>query len=344
MNSELAIPTNESTVVRKARLPDLDRAKGLAILLVVIGHIVARNGPKGNSWYADLQEIIYTFHMPFFMYLSGFVAFRSSLLSREATQTFDILKKKAKRLIVPFVLFGVAIILAKHFGSLFLYVDNMQGDLLHSLINIFWDTSRSEAVSIWYLYVLFVFWLITAPVVLRDKNHIFFLLAIAICIYWVALPDRFYLPRGGEFYVFFLLGGVAAYFEDLYSQALDRMIFPAVCVFLISLGMFYLHLDRKVQMLISGVASIPAIHGLMRSQLVMRMRFLLTLGKYCMSIYLLNTIFIGLTKGVMFHFFDWDGNRFLVYFVMLGAAGLFLPIFVKRYVFSRVRLLDSITD
>jgi hypothetical protein len=58
----------------------------------------------------------------------------------------------------------------------------------------------------------------------------------------------------------------------------------------------------------------------MRSQPVMRMRFLLTLGKYCMSIYLLNTIFIGLTKGVMFHFFDWDGNRFLVYFVMLGGG------------------------
>ena len=104
MNSELAIATNESAVVRKARLLDLDRAKGLAIFLVVIGHIVARNGPKGNSWYADLQEIIYTFHMPFFMYLSGFVAFRSSLLPREAAKTFDILKKKARRLIVPFFL------------------------------------------------------------------------------------------------------------------------------------------------------------------------------------------------------------------------------------------------
>ena len=344
MISELAIATNESTVVRKARLPDLDRAKGLAILLVVIGHIVARNGPKGNAWYADLQEIIYTFHMPFFMYLSGFVAFRSSLLPREATETFDILKKKARRLIVPFFLFAVVMVLAKHLGSLFLYVDNMQGDVLHSLINIFWDTSRSEAMSIWYLYVLFVFWMITAPVVLRNKKHLFLLLAIAICIYWVALPERLYLPRVGKFYIFFLLGGVAAYFEDLYSQALDRLIYPTVCVFLICLGMFYLHLDRNVQMLISGVASIPAIHGLMRTQPAMRMRFLSTLGKYSMSIYLLNTIFIGLTKGVMFHFFDWDGNRFLVYFVMLGAAGLFLPIFVKKYVFSRVRFLDSITD
>src|SRR3974377_658844 len=278
MNSALAIATNESTVVRKARLPDLDRAKGLAILLVVIGHIVARNGPKGNSWYADLQEIIYTFHMPFFMYLSGFVAFRSSLLPREATETFDILKKKARRLIVPFFLFAVVMVLAKHLGSLFLYVDNMQGDVLHSLINIFWDTSRSEAMSIWYLYVLFVYWMITAPIVLRNKKHLFLLLAIAICIYWVSLPERFYLPRVGKFYIFFLLGGVAASFEDLYSEALDRFIYPTVCVFLICLGMFYLHLDKNVQMLISGVASIPAIHGLMRSRPAMRMRFLSTLG------------------------------------------------------------------
>jgi len=344
MTPELAIATNESAVVRKARLPELDRAKGLAILLVVIGHIVARNGPKGNSWYTDLQGIIYTFHMPFFMYLSGFVAFRSSLLLRESTDTFDILKKKASRLIVPFFLFAAVMVLAKHLGSLFLYVDNIQGNLLHSLINILWDTSKSEAMSIWYLYVLFAFWMITAPIVLRNKKHLFLLLAIAICIYWVALPEKFYLPRIVKFYVFFLLGGVAAYFEEAYSHALDRFLYPAVCLFLISIGMFYLHLDRNVQMLISGVASIPAIHGLMRGRPAMRMQFLSTLGKYCMSIYLLNTIFIGLTKGIMFHFFDWDGSRFLVYFVVLGAAGLLLPIFVKKYVFSRVRFLDSITD
>ena len=53
--------------------PDIDRAKGLAILLVVFGHLMASGYPRGNAWYDTAKDIVYTFHMPFFMYLSGTV-------------------------------------------------------------------------------------------------------------------------------------------------------------------------------------------------------------------------------------------------------------------------------
>jgi len=344
MTQEQVIVRNENHVVKKTRLSDLDRAKGLAILLVVVGHIVARNGPNANSWYMPLKLIIYTFHMPFFMYLSGFVAFRSSLLPGATTETFHILKRKAKRLIVPFFFFGAVIVLGKHLVSRFIYIDNLTYTALSDGLNIFWDTGKSAALSIWYLYVLFAYWVITTPIVLARKKTVFLLAVLAIVIYWVTLPDRLYLPQIGKFYIFFLLGGVAAYFEDTYLHMLDRMIYPAIFVFLICLGMFYLHLGTDVQMLISGVASIPAIHGFMRTRPATRMQVLLVLGKYCMVIYLLNTIFIGLTKGIMFRFFSWDGNRFVVFFVMLGISGLFLPILMKEYVFSHVRFLNSITD
>ena len=62
------------------RRQDIDRAKGLAILLVVFGHIVARSDPLNVNWYEPLRRAVYAFHMPFFLYLSGIVAVFSGAL------------------------------------------------------------------------------------------------------------------------------------------------------------------------------------------------------------------------------------------------------------------------
>ena len=37
---------------------DIDRAKGLAILLVVFGHLMARGYPAGNAWYDQAKDIV----------------------------------------------------------------------------------------------------------------------------------------------------------------------------------------------------------------------------------------------------------------------------------------------
>lgn len=49
------------------RIAYIDRLKGLAIILVVIGHLL-KTGETGM-----LYQFIYSFHMPLFMFLSGFV-------------------------------------------------------------------------------------------------------------------------------------------------------------------------------------------------------------------------------------------------------------------------------
>src|SRR4051794_37615129 len=53
------------------RLTDVDAARGLAMILVVVGHVVSATMPEGNDWYAALRVAIYRFHMPLFMVLTG---------------------------------------------------------------------------------------------------------------------------------------------------------------------------------------------------------------------------------------------------------------------------------
>lgn len=49
------------------RIQFIDRLKGLAIILVVIGHLGLSQVNEG------IVKFIYTFHMPLFMFLSGIV-------------------------------------------------------------------------------------------------------------------------------------------------------------------------------------------------------------------------------------------------------------------------------
>lgn len=85
------------------RLRYIDFAKGVAILLVVMGHIVQYN-LKGDSA-NKIFNFIYSFHMPLFFFLSGYVAaLRYEGVCFERVLTF--IKKKFISLLVPFLTWG----------------------------------------------------------------------------------------------------------------------------------------------------------------------------------------------------------------------------------------------
>src|SRR6516165_3886939 len=52
------IKLSKVTILREWR-PDIEQAKGLAILLVVFGHLVARQDPEGVHWYEPLRRAVY---------------------------------------------------------------------------------------------------------------------------------------------------------------------------------------------------------------------------------------------------------------------------------------------
>lgn len=75
------------------RLDYMDIAKGVGIICVILGHM-------GN---AALDRVIFSFHMPLFFLISGF------FLSREKTAK-EILVKRSRQLIVPYVMTCTAVI------------------------------------------------------------------------------------------------------------------------------------------------------------------------------------------------------------------------------------------
>ena len=90
----------------RQRIYSLDIAKALCIVLVVVGHFNPDNAP---AWWKCINQIIYSFHIPLFLFVSGYV-YRHTL-RKQSYSTF--MEKKCRRLAVPYLITSAIIISIK---------------------------------------------------------------------------------------------------------------------------------------------------------------------------------------------------------------------------------------
>ena len=79
------------------RFAYIDQLKGFAIILVVAGHVIEFSLYKKE--FSFLHDMIYSFHMPLFAFLSGLVF--TSLFGWKQVSTK--LVKQSYRLLIPFL-------------------------------------------------------------------------------------------------------------------------------------------------------------------------------------------------------------------------------------------------
>ena len=81
-------------MTRKARLSYLELIKGLIIILVIIGHAIQFSLPDYELNFAF--SFIYSFYMPLFFFVSGFLANRGKFNS-------NVIPKRVYQLLIPFM-------------------------------------------------------------------------------------------------------------------------------------------------------------------------------------------------------------------------------------------------
>ncbi len=330
----------------RKRLNTIDMATGLAIFLVVLGHVVARQPPEGNDWYVELKYLIYKFHMPFFMFLSGTVFYYTYKPINTAADYWRYVTKKGLRLLPGFLVFSMVIWLGKILASHFLQVDNLPSDGLKSLMQIFFEPASSVAGSLWYIYVLFEFYLLFPVFVELFRRNVAAIVCLAAILHFSVLAadvtDFLAIDRFCEYSLFFAIGIV---FVSRYESSViwfKRRAILLIGLFLLSFVSIGFIPEYASKTLI-GLLSIPALYSLVdaiRSERVKR--WLALLGTYTVSIYLMNTLFIGLTKGVMLKFASWDNAGFLIFFPALLVAGIVGPILAQKYCLARIPYLRHI--
>lgn len=112
----------------------IDTLKAFAILLVIIGHSIQYNIPQEfDSNY--LFRLIYSFHMPLFMFISGYVSIYSPDTS------FNAIGRKAKTLLLPYLSWTIV--------NYFIFHNEISFYEYQKIV-----IARPDN-SFWFLYVLF---------------------------------------------------------------------------------------------------------------------------------------------------------------------------------------------
>ena len=184
----------------------IDIAKGMAIFLVVFGHLLYQ------APYPIINKIIYSFHMPLFFIISGFLFHYSSKLT-----LFENVRKKFLRLIVPtffFMIIGVIMYLLTESNYTFKDV---------FLLFIFWDGLCPFNSPCWFFIVLFEVYLLSYILKLH-KYSLIELLLMSILVFilgYLIYSNYIFLPFGldrcivafGFFIVGMILKKVCDYFK-----------------------------------------------------------------------------------------------------------------------------------
>jgi hypothetical protein len=131
------------------------------------------------------------------------------------------------------------------------------------------------------------------------------------------------LDRVVEYLPFFALGMLLWMHRSAWARITPAVLWAATLLFALLLW-----LDAPKWA--AGAASVLPVLGWMQRLPAAPQRWLTALGLASLAIYLMNTIAIGLTKGLMLKVFPWDGANFLVYLPVLTLAGVAVPMAVRR--------------
>jgi len=153
----------------------LDIVKGLAIFLVIFGHVISSNACFLEI---NINNLIYIFHMPLFFIISGI------LISHKKDTTFlKFIKQKAKSIMIPYFVFSIL-----SFLYWYLIERKFRGNITMSPSDIFFNIFIMKTsgdllipnIVLWFLPCMFVANIIFYFIRKLDKKYIRIIISIIL--------------------------------------------------------------------------------------------------------------------------------------------------------------------
>lgn len=314
------------------RLISFDIAKAICIILVVIGHYVPDYSPQ---WYVGVHDVIYTFHMPLFMFASGFIY----MATKKDIPYKDFLLKKVKRLMVPYLSVSAIVITIKLLTEGHAYVENPVTWM--SFVKMLY--LPEAGYFLWFIWALW--WMFVISPLFKTKQMRLGLLVLAIILHYIPnfLPDVFCLRQVQGMLVYFILGAVC--FDWKQQISFIRKV-PAWCIlgfFAIAEGMNLMDMGGQISMLLPylGIAAIMALSSLIEKWNHKNNEWLMVVSSSSYIIYLFHTTFEGFAKAVVHKIsFFTDGNEvlFIINVFIVVGCGIVCPIILHRYILNKTHV------
>ena len=301
------------------RIEWIDALKGFAILVVVIGHCVAdslhsNTFPIYQDYMQMFYDFIYSFHMPFFFTISGFVFY----LGNKNINT----KNKLLNFSLIYLIWSTLMWISK-------YVMAKDVNNPVTLVDLFSIVYKPIMVY-WYLYVLIFMYLVVSLLKIERVSGKVLLFSAIIAIGVKFLHLEIGIVNQFLYHIYFFLAGGYCFSSGLLTKIRKREFLLSIFVLLanIFLYLFASPLPETVVIIkgfiIANVASLACFFAISNMK---PMSVLVLMGANTLQIYVMHCFFTGGLRVVFKHL---ACSNIYLYFLLGTLMGIVIPILTAR--------------
>lgn len=298
--------------------------QGWAMLWVVIGHAPLIEVTDGPVWVGTLYKFAYSFHMPLFMLVSGWLFWRTRLGVNESIwrgqkwSYVQIIKDKALRLLLPGLFFSIIAYCVKILfpGEVDRQTNLSFQEITHSFLYPYDNPLR----ELWFIITLF--WLMMlAPlwkIVIKREWSTWFLFVVLV-VFNLITPEIELLCIGRilSFSIWFYLG------IALSKKEIVENVFESNSLGVLVIGIIIHIVGQISHPIIATIGGITLSFGLALLADKYTPRLFFTFRGYTYQIFLIGIFAQILVKIIYRHV---DAPYFPLYVLCL-MAGLYVPVF-----------------
>lgn len=323
------------------RLLEFDVAKAICIILVVMGHYAV----KQPVWWTTVHDIIYTFHMPLFMFASGYIY----IAFKKEERYTSFLCKKVKRLLIPYIVTSIIVVTIKLLSQNFLYVENSVTIL--SYLRLFY--LPEAGYYLWFIWALW--WMFVIVPLFKSKEHRIFLFFVAILLHYTAwtenFTDIFCIKQTAFMLIWFMLGVISFDWKLLVNLVKPSHLIFALIIFSLAIVVCIVinnslegdYFIIRNEYLLEGAKILCPYCGIffimIASKYITQIgvpKWLMTIAGSTYIIYLFHTTVMGLAKAILMKIPSlqlWP----VVDIIIVVAMGISVPILMQK-IFQKYRL------
>lgn len=324
----------------KERFEEIDIAKGIGILLVVIGHSIpdANTGIQNIFW-GGIFKWIYSFHMGLFMFMAGVLFYKKAISCTQIKNVKEEISRRALRLLVPYFTFSIIIYIAKTILSSWSRKPVGIKDIIYILLG------KSPCGNMWFLWTLFI---ICVLVLFFPKKGKFpeLLVMVTFIIYFFQnsrILEQWELAKICKMAIWFTLGMLSFKYKDILMNLYHRNVkrkTVIVITLLLSVQIVVLNIQKVVDkeflnlilqfiLILIGIILVLVISFLLKNTVIARR--LRICGRQSMDIYVLS--YLVTTPGiVMYSKTNGGGIPYNIWVIGLALSSICFSFLSAKYI------------
>jgi fucose 4-O-acetylase-like acetyltransferase len=287
-------------------IPEITLLRAIGIILVVLGHSDI-GGQIAPDYYPFVEKFVYSFHMPLFVFISGFV-FMYTNYDKISFNYAHFINKKVTRLFVPSsIVLSIAFILRAILSHL-----KNKDEELYTIVNYFKMFILKDFLPIeffWYMFTLFLIFMLSKLLIyFMKKNNLSILVLSVLFITMNLFPidiEIFYITYLFGYLIYFWSGCIFFLFvfeRKLFAIRNDGKFSFVLSISLLTL-LIYLNLienNTNIGGLVCAFSGITVAYFIARYLNRFKLSYLRSIGEYSYQIFLLSWFFHRIVETIGF--------------------------------------------